>query len=110
MGYMVKDMKPGSVTVDLAAAGGGNCNLTRAGESYVTDNGVTIIGYTDLAGRMGSQASAMYATNMHNMVSHITGKEGADVFLANIDAALAADDGDIIVKSIVCCKGGQPIE
>merc|ERR1719487_2801177 len=44
--YMVKDMKPGSVIVDLAATGGGNCTLTRAGEKYTTDNGVTILGYT----------------------------------------------------------------
>merc|ERR1719236_23668 len=88
--YMVKDMKPGSVIVDLAAAGGGNCTLTRAGEKYTTDNGVTILGYTDLAGRMGLQASAMYATNMYNMVTHITGKEGAAVFLDNVDAALGA--------------------
>merc|ERR1719426_535704 len=49
--YMVKDMKAGSVIVDLAAAGGGNCALTKKDEKYVTDNGVTIIGYTDLPGR-----------------------------------------------------------
>merc|ERR1740139_1327476 len=46
--YMVKDMKAGSVIVDLAAAGGGNCTMCKTGEKYVTDNGVTIIGYTDL--------------------------------------------------------------
>merc|ERR1719223_2375511 len=44
--YMVKDMKPGSVIVDLAAAGGGNCTLTKKGQVYTTDNGVTIVGYT----------------------------------------------------------------
>eukprot|EP00930_Biecheleria_cincta_P087664 TRINITY_DN768_c0_g1_i1.p1 TRINITY_DN768_c0_g1~~TRINITY_DN768_c0_g1_i1.p1 ORF type:complete len:1028 (+),score=226.63 TRINITY_DN768_c0_g1_i1:77-3160(+) len=107
--YMVKDMKPGSVIVDLAAAGGGNCTLTKAGEKYVTENGVTIVGYTDLAGRMGAQASAMYATNMLNMVTHITGKSGAEAFMPNVEKALAADDGDIIVKSVVCCKDGSPI-
>merc|ERR1719218_418446 len=50
--YMVKDIKPGSVIIDLAAAGGGNCSLTKPGEKYTTENGVTIVGYTDLAGRM----------------------------------------------------------
>merc|ERR1719379_2870077 len=50
--YMVKDMKPGSVIVDLAAAGGGNCTITKPDEKYVTENGVTIIGYTGLAGKM----------------------------------------------------------
>jgi len=107
--YMVKDMKPGSVIVDLAAAGGGNCALCKPGEKYVTDNGVTIIGYTDLAGRMGAQASAMYATNMLNMISHITPKAGAEVFLPNVEAALASADGDIIWRSIICCKAGQDV-
>eukprot|EP00928_Gymnodinium_smaydae_P064349 TRINITY_DN476_c0_g1_i7.p1 TRINITY_DN476_c0_g1~~TRINITY_DN476_c0_g1_i7.p1 ORF type:complete len:1053 (-),score=299.66 TRINITY_DN476_c0_g1_i7:246-3329(-) len=107
--YMVKDMKPGSVIIDLAAAGGGNCSLCKPGEKYVTDNGVTIIGYTDLPGRMGAQASAMYATNMLNMMSHITGKEGAEVFLGNVNSALTDEKGDIIWKSIICCKDGQPV-
>ena len=44
---MVAAMKPGSVVVDLAAERGGNCSLTQADEKLVTDNGVTIIGYTD---------------------------------------------------------------
>jgi NAD(P) transhydrogenase subunit alpha len=44
---MVEAMKPGSVIVDLAAEKGGNCKLTRMDEKIVTDNGVTIIGYTD---------------------------------------------------------------
>ncbi len=52
-------MKPGSVIVDLAAAGGGNCTLTKAGEVVLTDNGVRIVGYTDLPARMAMQASAM---------------------------------------------------
>merc|ERR1712151_776137 len=107
--YMVKDMKPGSVIIDLAAAGGGNRALTKPGESYTTDNGVTIIGYTDLPGRMGSQASAMYATNMLNMCTHFTGKDGADVFMPNVEAALADEKGDIIIKSTICCKGGQDV-
>jgi len=107
--YMVKDMKPGSVIVDLAAAGGGNCSLTKPGESYKTENGVTIIGYTDLPGRMGLQASSMYAQNMLNMSNHITGKGGAEAFMPNVNSALGAEDGDIIVRSIVCCKDGKEV-
>jgi len=108
--YMVKSMKPGSVIVDLAAAGGGNCSLTRPGEKYVTDNGVTIVGYTDLPGRMGAQASSMYATNMLNMVTHVTGKAGAEAFLPNLAAAFEqGDKGDIVVRSIVCCKDGEAV-
>ncbi|RKW30996.1 MAG: Re/Si-specific NAD(P)(+) transhydrogenase subunit alpha, partial [Kingella sp. (in: b-proteobacteria)] len=49
---MVASMKAGSVIVDLAAATGGNCELTKPGELFVTDNGVKIIGYTDMANRL----------------------------------------------------------
>lgn len=46
-------MKPGSVVVDLAALGGGNCPLTKIGKKILTENyGVTIIGYTDYPSRM----------------------------------------------------------
>merc|ERR1719162_2173026 len=68
---MVAQMRPGSVIVDLAAVGGGNCELTRKDEMYVTDNGITIIGYTDLPSRMASQSSAMYAQNMANLLKHV---------------------------------------
>merc|ERR1719407_384768 len=109
--YMVKDMKPGSVIVDLAAAGGGNCALTKPGEAYMTDNGVTVVGYMDLPGRMASQASAMYATNMLNMLSHVGGKEGAAAFWNNWNTAFAkGDEGDIIVRSILCCEKGKAVE
>merc|ERR1719230_2072320 len=95
--YMVKDMKPGSVIVDLAAAGGGNCTLTKPGQTYTTDNGVTIIGYLDGPGRMASQASQMYAQNMFNLVKHISPKEGASELLPLIDKHLASgEEGDIV--------------
>ena len=55
---MVEMMKPGSVIVDLAAERGGNCELTVADEKIVTDNGVTIVGYTDFPSRMAAQSSA----------------------------------------------------
>jgi NAD(P) transhydrogenase len=109
--YMVKDMKPGSVIVDLAAAGGGNCSLTKPGEAYMTDNGVTIIGYLDFPARMGAQASSMYATNMLNLMSHVGGKEGAAAFMDNWNAAFAkGEDGDIIVRSILCSDKGKAVE
>lgn len=65
-------MRPGSVIVDLAALGGGNCELTRPGEKYVTDNGVTIIGYTDLPSRLPGVASQLYATNLVNLLKLAT--------------------------------------
>mmetsp|Transcript_8883 Transcript_8883/g.19896 ORF Transcript_8883/g.19896 Transcript_8883/m.19896 type:complete len:1021 (-) Transcript_8883:126-3188(-) len=109
--YMVKDMKPGSVIVDLAAAGGGNCNITKKDQMYVTDNGVTIIGYTDLAGRMAAQASSMFAQNLANLLGHISPKEKAAGFFPAIDKALTAgEEGDIVTRSIVCTKDGKDIE
>ncbi len=69
---MVKAMKPGSVIVDLAAEKGGNCKLTVPDEKIVTDNGVTIIGYTDFPSRMATQASMLYATNIRHMLTDLT--------------------------------------
>jgi len=109
--YMVKDMKPGSVIVDLAAAGGGNCSMTRPGETYVTDNGVTIVGRTDLPARMAEQASSMYAMNVHNLLSHVGGKEGAAAFWNNWNKAFEqGEEGDIIVRSILCTDKGKVLE
>lgn len=64
----VDNMQAGSVIVDLAGATGGNCELTRPGETYVYDERVTIIGSTDLIGRMSWQASSMYSNNMANLM------------------------------------------
>ena len=69
---MVAAMKPGSVIVDLAAEKGGNCKLTVADEKIVTDNGVTIIGYTDFPSRMATQASNLYANNIRHMLTDLT--------------------------------------
>ncbi len=72
---MVAAMKPGSVIVDLAAERGGNCDLTVADKKIVTDNGVTIIGYTDLPARMAAQSSTLYATNIRHMMTDLTPKK-----------------------------------
>lgn len=69
---MVEAMKSGSVIVDLAAEKGGNCKLTVADQKVVTDNGVTIIGYTDFPSRMAAQASTLYATNVRHMMTDLT--------------------------------------
>ncbi len=69
---MVEMMKPGSVIVDLAAERGGNCELTVKDEKIVTDNGVTIVGYTDFPSRMAAQSSLLYSTNIRHMMSDLT--------------------------------------
>ncbi len=69
---MVEMMKRGSVIVDLAAERGGNCELTQPGEKIVTDNGVTIVGYTDFLSRMAAQSSTLYANNIRHMLYDLT--------------------------------------
>ena len=72
---MVQAMKPGSVIVDLAAERGGNCDLTVQDQKVVTDNGVTIIGYTDFPSRMAAQASTLYSTNIRHFLADLTPKK-----------------------------------
>lgn len=88
---MVAAMKPGSVIVDLAAEKGGNCKLTVADEKVVTENGVTIIGYTDFPSRMAAQASTLYATNIRHMITDLTpGKDGTLVHNMDDDVIRSA--------------------
>ncbi|WP_075996696.1 Re/Si-specific NAD(P)(+) transhydrogenase subunit alpha [Salaquimonas pukyongi] len=94
---MVQSMKPGSVIVDLAAEKGGNCKLTKKDEKIVTDNGVTIIGYTDFPSRMAAQASSLYANNVRHMLSDLTPQK---------DGKLNHDmDDDVIRGATVTHKG-----
>ena len=76
---MVKSMKPGSVIVDLAAEKGGNCKLTVLDEKIVTDNGVTIVGYSDFPSRMATQASNLYSTNIRHMISDLTPNKDGEI-------------------------------
>ncbi|CAK7260204.1 MULTISPECIES: Re/Si-specific NAD(P)(+) transhydrogenase subunit alpha [unclassified Shinella] len=96
---MVAAMKPGSVVVDLAAERGGNCDLTVADQKIVSDNGVTVVGYTDFPSRMAAQSSALYATNIRHMLTDLTpAKDGVIVHNMEDDVirgATVAKDGDI---------------
>ncbi|WP_371154711.1 Re/Si-specific NAD(P)(+) transhydrogenase subunit alpha [Jannaschia sp. 2305UL9-9] len=76
---MVEMMKPGSVIVDLAAERGGNCELTKPDEKVVTDNGVTIIGYTDFPSRMATQSSTLYGNNIRHMMADLTPEKDGQV-------------------------------
>ncbi|MFC9550221.1 Re/Si-specific NAD(P)(+) transhydrogenase subunit alpha [Rhodococcus sp. NPDC056960] len=96
---MVAAMKPGSVIVDMAAANGGNVEGTVPGESVVTDNGVTIIGYTDLAGRLPAQASQLYGTNLVNLMKLMTPHQ---------DGELVLDFDDVVQRSITVVRDGEP--
>jgi NAD(P) transhydrogenase subunit alpha len=95
---MVASMKPGSVIVDMAAINGGNVEGTVAGEKVVTDNGVTIIGYTDLAGRLPAQASQLYSTNLVNLMKLMTPEK---------DGVLVLDFDDVVQRGIAVVRDGE---
>jgi H+-translocating NAD(P) transhydrogenase subunit alpha len=94
-GDMVKGMAPGSVIVDLAAERGGNCELTRMGET-ITAHGVTIIGTVNLAGTVPYHASQMYARNVSTFLTYIV-KEGK----------LQLNEQDEIIRETVVTRGGE---
>lgn len=82
---MVASMRPGSVTVDLAAEAGGNIETTVPGSAVRTANGVTCVGYTDLTSRCAGQASAMFANNVTNFVLSL-GDSKASLFRVDPEA------------------------
>jgi NAD(P) transhydrogenase subunit alpha len=92
----VKQMKPGSVIVDLAAETGGNCELTKAGETVVAHD-VTIIGPTNLASTMPDHASQLYSNNIRSFLELIVGEEGA----------LEVDFDDEIITGACITRDGQ---
>jgi NAD(P) transhydrogenase subunit alpha len=85
---MVKSMKNGSVIVDLAAEQGGNCELTVPGDITVTDNGVTIIGYSDLPSRLPTQSSQLYATNLRHLLTDMTPEKDGEITIDMEDEAV----------------------
>jgi NAD(P) transhydrogenase subunit alpha len=94
----VAAMKPGSVVVDMAAAQGGNVEGTVAGKAVITDNGVTIIGYTDLPGRLPAQASQLYGTNLVNLMKLLTPQK---------DGAMVLDFDDVVQRSMTVVREGE---
>jgi len=95
---MVAAMKPGSVIVDLAAQTGGNCALTRADEIVVTDNGVKIIGYTDLPSRLPTQSSQLYGTNLVNLLKLLCKEK---------DGRVTIDFDDVVIRGVTVVRDGE---
>jgi H+-translocating NAD(P) transhydrogenase subunit alpha len=95
---MVASMRPGSVIVDMAAANGGNVEGTVKDQAVVTDHGVTIIGYTDLAGRLPATASQLYGTNLVNLLKLLTPEK---------DGQLTLDWDDVVQRSVTVVRDGE---
>ncbi|WP_427004693.1 Re/Si-specific NAD(P)(+) transhydrogenase subunit alpha [Pseudarthrobacter sp. H2] len=94
----VAGMKSGSVIVDMAAGQGGNVEGSVAGERVVTDNGVVILGYTDLPARLPAQASQLYGTNMLNLLKLLTKDK---------DGVLRIDFDDVVQRSVTVVRDGE---
>lgn len=94
----VAAMKPGSVIVDMAAANGGNVAGTVTGQKVVTDNKVTIIGYTDLPSRLAGQTSQLFGTNVVNLMKLLTPAK---------DGVAALDFDDVVQRGMTVAKDGE---
>ena len=94
---MVDSMKPGSVVVDLAAAGGGNCEYTQPGELVVASD-VHIVGYTDLPSRLSGQSSRLYGNNLVNLLK---------LLVPNKDGVITLDFDDDIIRQATVVKSGE---
>ena len=95
---MVHSMKNGGVIVDLAAEQGGNCELTEPDQVTRSDNGVTLIGYTDLPSRLAAQSSQLYATNLRHLLADMTPEK---------DGRLVIDFDDEAVRGATVIKDGE---
>ncbi|MHB8286234.1 MAG: Re/Si-specific NAD(P)(+) transhydrogenase subunit alpha [Caulobacteraceae bacterium] len=93
----VAAMRAGSVVVDLAVEQGGNCEVSRPNEVFTTDNGVKVVGYPNLAGRVPTDASSLYARNLVNFCALLFTKDGA----------LAPDFEDEILKAALLTRDGR---
>ena len=100
---MVQSMKPGSVIVDLAVEQGGNCALSKPGE-VTRHHGVTIIGYTNVPGRLPVDASAMYARNLVSFVTPLVDRERGELELDWTDEVVLSTaltrDGEIVHSAL----------
>ena len=93
---MVHSMRPGSVVMDLAVERGGNCELSRPGEVVETD-GVKIVGYLNVAGRLPATASSLYARNLFAFVETLVDKD---------TKTLRVDPTDELVRATCLTRDG----
>ena len=106
----VASFKPGSVIVDMNADVGGNCELTQPGEVITTENGVTIIGTTNLPGLLSSTASMLYSNNLTTFVASLV-KEGELSLNPDDDILYGSPEGDDFhisgMGGVLICSGGE---
>ena len=103
-GEMLDGMRPGSVVVDLAASTGGNVEGSAADQEVVRPNGVTILGFSNLAGQVAGDASQMYANNVYNLIEHAWDQETSSLRLdledTIIGGCLLTHEGQVLHQGV----------
>ena len=106
----ISTFKPGSVVVDMNADVGGNCELTEPGEVFTTENGVTIVGTTNLPGELSTTASMLYSNNMVTFLSTLVSQESISIDLDD-SILVGAPEGDEFyvpgMGGVLLCHQGE---
>ena len=106
----ISTFKPGSVVVDMNADVGGNCELTEPGEVFTTENGVTIVGTTNLPGELSTTASMLYSNNMVTFLSTLVSQESICIDLDD-SILVGAPEGDEFyvpgMGGVLLCHQGE---
>ncbi len=100
---MVRDMKPGSVIIDLASESGGNCELTQPGRTVVEQD-VTILAPLNVVGQVAYHASMLYSRNVWAVLTHLVGKDGQ--LTLNFDDEITRES--VVTHDGRVLKGGAP--
>jgi len=106
----VSKFKSGTVIVDMNADVGGNCELTRQGEIFTTENGVIIVGTSNLPGTLANTASMLFSNNLTTFISSIV--EDGELIISDDDDILfgSPEESDFHVPGmggVLICKGGE---
>ena len=104
---MVDLMKPGSVTVDLAAEAGGNVETTEKDKVIKTPNGVTCVGYTDLPSRLPTQSSTLYSNNISKFLLSMGPFTGAALRLVGVQPLLLQPVSSPTAACCCCCASAM---
>ncbi len=107
----VANFKSGAVIVDMNADVGGNCELTKPGEIHVTDNGVIIVGTSNLPGTLANSASMLFSNNMTSFITSLVDKENGFGLSDSDDILVGApEDSDFYVSGmggVLICQDGK---
>ena len=107
----VANFKSGAVVVDMNADVGGNCELTKAGEVHTTDNGVVIVGTSNLPGTLANTASMLYSNNLTTFITSLVDKETGFQISEDDDVLVGAPEGNDFhvpgMGGVLICKDGE---